>query len=75
MKTYSLTQQQFDSLRTRLLQQGVTLPDGADGVLAHSGIELGYHFDGQKLTLKITRKPFILPTSMIWEKVDQWVLG
>ena len=75
MKTYPLTQQQFDSLRTRLLQQGVTLPDGADGVLAHSGIELGYHYDGGKLTLKILKKPFIAPTSMIWDQVTKWVLG
>jgi hypothetical protein len=74
MKTYPLTAQQFDALRTRLLQQGVTLPDGADGVLAHFGIELGYHYDGAKLTLKILKKPFI-PTSMIWEQVDKWVVG
>jgi hypothetical protein len=74
MKTYPLTPQQFDALRTRLLQLGITLPDGTDGVLAHSGIELGYHYDGVNLTLKILKKPFI-PTSMIWERVDKWVLG
>lgn len=74
MKTYPLTQQQFDSLRTRLLQQGVTLPDGADGVISYKSIQLKYNYDGMKLTLTIVKKGWI-PASMIWEQVDRWVLG
>ena len=74
MKTYPLTPQGFAALRTRLLELGVTLPAEDDGVLAYSGIELKYHYDGAaKLTLSVQKKPIWVSTSLIWEKVDGWV--
>jgi len=75
MKIYSLTPQQFDALRSRLLLQGVALPEGTAGVLSFKGIDLKYNYDGVKLTLVILKKPFILPSGLIWQTVDQWVLG
>jgi hypothetical protein len=77
MKTYSLSQTGFDQLRTRLLANGITLPTGTDGEISYKGIRLKYHFDPakQQMTLAILEKPFIAPSAMIWEKVDQWIAG
>ncbi len=73
MKTYPLTPQQFSALRTKLLELGVTLPAGDVGILEHSGITLSYSYDGTSLRLKIEDKPFFAPTSLIWDKVDEWL--
>ena len=75
MKTYPLTPQQFAALRTRLLASGVTLPAEAYGTLAYSGITLKYSYDGQKLALSIQQKPFLIPSGIIWNKVDEWMAG
>lgn len=73
MKTFPCLPSQFDSLRSRLMQLGVTLPSGTDGVIAHSGIELKYHYDGATLTISILKKPFILSSSLVWSKVEEWI--
>lgn len=79
MKTYSLTPQQFDALRTKLLSQGITIPSGTDGGFSIptplGEVEAKYHYDGSKLTLTILKKPVFLSASRIWQSVDQWVLG
>lgn len=74
MKTYPLTPQQFDTLRSRLLEEGVTLPAEAYyGQLSFKGITLKYNYDGVKLTLSVMQKPFLIPAAMIWEQVDKWI--
>ena len=74
MKTYSLSPQQFSALRTRLLELGVTLPDGNQGNISYQGIVLSYAYDGTgTLALDVVKKPMFVPASLIWEKVDQWV--
>ena len=73
MKTYQLTPQGFAALRTRLLELGVTLPAEASGDLLYQGIKLRYSYDGEALQLSIQQKPFLVPASMIWERVDQWL--
>jgi hypothetical protein len=76
MKTFPLTPQQFDALRTRLLTLGITLPDGTDGTIASNGVELKYHYDGAGvLTLAILKKPWIAPTQVIWDQVGKWIQG
>jgi hypothetical protein len=47
MKTYPLTPEQFNALRTKLLQMGVQLEDGNDGEIAYRGIRLKYHYRAQ----------------------------
>jgi len=75
MKTYPLTPQQFDALRTRLLQMKIALPLYSEGVIAQNGIELKFHYDGAKLTLSIQKKPALIPGAMIWKTVDEWIAG
>jgi hypothetical protein len=75
MKTYPMSQSAFDALRTRLLEAGVTLPDGYFGTLEYRGIKLKYSFDGEKLTLSVQQKPFLIPAGEIWKVVDGWVSG
>lgn len=76
MKTYLLTPAGFDALRTKLLDLGITLPSGADGVLSYNGIELKYRYDGSAaLTLTVMKKPMLVPSSLIWEQVDKWIAG
>ena len=73
MKTYPLTPQQFATLRTRLLEAGVTLPSDNQGVLSFRGIELKYNYDGATLTLSILKRPWIFAPSLIWQQVDGWI--
>ncbi len=73
MKTYPLTPDQFSALRTKLLSTGVTL--SSDGILSYQGIVLKYHYDGEALTLTIQEKPLLIPSGLIWGKVDDWVLA
>ena len=82
MKTYPLTPTQLNQLKTRLLELGVTLPDGQEGVLVHGKVELKYFYaatafcEGSNapgvLTLSILKKPWI-PAAEIWKVVDQWI--
>ena len=73
MKTYVLSPSGFSALRTRLLELGVTLPDGNAGRIRSNGVVLEYQYDGETLTLKGIEKPFIAPWSMVWAKVDEWL--
>jgi hypothetical protein len=79
MKTFPLTPDQFNQLRTRLLELGITIP-GNEGTIIHSGIELKYFylppvlmFGTGTLTLSIQKKPIFVPNSMIWDKVGEWL--
>lgn len=83
MKTYPLTPEQFNQLRTRLLQLGITLPDGNDGEIHYKGIVLKYDYeeadphstaDATKgvLTLSVLKK-LLVPESVIWSKVGEWL--
>jgi hypothetical protein len=80
MKTYPLTPQQFAALRTRLLEAGITLPAESQGILEFKGIQLKYAYfppDSMRagsLTLSILKRPMLIPASMIWERVDGWIV-
>jgi hypothetical protein len=73
MKTYTLDQARFDRLRTKLLTLGITLPDGENGIITYSAVELKYHYADGVLTLAILRKPFIIPARTVWDRVDGWL--
>jgi len=72
-KLYPLTTEQFNALRTRLLGMGISIPNGSDGEISHSGLTLKYSYSGSALTLTISNKPWIVSERMIWDKVDQWL--
>ena len=84
VKTYPLTPTQLNQLRTRLLELGVTLPDGQEGVLIHGGIQLKYFYSPETtqlfgpnqpgvLTLSIVKKPLVVPAAAIWAQVGGWI--
>jgi hypothetical protein len=79
MKTYPLTPEQFNALKTKLIQMGVQLEDGNDGEIAYKGIKLKYRYwppDSMRsgsLTLTILEKPFLISQGLIWGKVDEWL--
>lgn len=74
MKTYPLTPEQFNQLRTRLLQLGITLPDGNDGEIAHGSlVTLGYHYDPPNLNLTILKKSVWVSENRIWNAVADWL--
>jgi hypothetical protein len=81
MKTYPLTPSQFNALRTRLLEAGITLPNDKQGVLSFKGIELKYSYfppDSMRsgsLVLSILKRPLLISANLIWGQVDQWIGG
>jgi hypothetical protein len=77
MKTYPLTPSGFDALKAKLAESGVILtPGSSSSVISYQGIRLAWAYDGAAtLTLKILEKPFLVPTSMIWDQVDKWIQG
>jgi hypothetical protein len=71
-----ITRQELKSLRTDLAKEGVSVPEGDDVMVeGPHGIQLQASYDESKQTLKIniTKKPFFIPDSMIWNIVDSGV--
>jgi hypothetical protein len=71
-----ITRHELKSLRTDLAKEGVSVPEGDDvTVEGPHGIQLQALYDELKQTLKIniTKKPFFIPDSMIWNIVDAGV--
>lgn len=71
-----ITRKELKSLRGDLKKEGVSLPVGDDvAITGPHGIELQAIYDENKETLKvcITKKPFFIPESKVWEIVDAGV--
>lgn len=71
-----ITRDELKSLRRDLAKEGVSVPAGDEvTVTGPHGIELQATYDETKQTLKIciTKKPFFIPESMVWEIVDAGV--
>ncbi len=71
-----ITRAELDHLRGDLAKEGVTVPAGDDvSVAGPYGVELRVTYDEAKETLRvcITKKPFYVPESMIWDVVDAGV--
>lgn len=68
-----ITREELVKLRRDLAEEGVVVPEGDDvEVKGPYGIGLRAIYDEAKETLKIciTKKPFYIPESKIWEIVD-----
>ncbi|MBA2502898.1 MAG: hypothetical protein H0V27_08465 [Pyrinomonadaceae bacterium] len=71
-----ITRAELDHLRGDLAKEGVTVPAGDDvSVAGLYGVELRVTYDEAKETLRvcITKSPFYVPESMIWDVVDAGV--
>ena len=67
-----MTDAQFATATTRLRANGIEL-NGPTGTLTKDGITATYqHADG-KLRIEITDKPFLLPTSLIEGRLQQYL--
>lgn len=74
-KTYThITPQKFAKVRSLLEAQGQSMPPGNDGVIKNDqfGVHLAFSYDGtDALTLKIEKKPFLVPSSVIWNQLEK----
>ena len=68
-----ITRAELDNLRRDLAGEGITIPEGDSvPVKGPFGVELLAAYDEAKETLKIsiTKKPFYIPESQVWQIVD-----
>ena len=68
-----ITRDELELLRGDLKREGITIPAGDQvAVTGPYGIELNITYDEAKETLKvcITKKPFYIPETMVWDIVD-----
>lgn len=71
-----ITRGELKSLRGDLKKEGISVPQGDDVTITGLyGIELHITYDEAKETLKvcITKKPFFIPESRVWEIIDTGV--
>lgn len=73
-RTYQLTQAQYEGLQKKVEADGFPPPaDPNNWEVSKSGVTLsGFYADGH-LTLEIVTKPFIMPASVIWDKIESWI--
>ena len=73
-KTYTCTAAQFASLRSQLVAEGITVPEGNGGIIdSGTGFKMQFYFlpDSQTLQLQILDKTCWLPTaSQIWDQMQ-----
>nr|AGS52094.1 hypothetical protein [uncultured bacterium contig00029] len=66
-------QESFEKAKKAIKDAGATLNgDSNAGSFSGSGVEGSYAFSGGNLNIKITKKPFIAPESMIKSKVSEF---
>jgi hypothetical protein len=58
--------------RALLAAHGFTFP-GNSGKGSFKAIEFDYSYSGGILTLTITKKPALIPMSIVKSKIEQWV--
>ena len=71
-----ITREELNHLRADLQKEGVSVPEGDEvRVTGPYAIELQITYDEVKETLKvcITKKPFYIPESMVWQLIDTGV--
>jgi hypothetical protein len=69
-QSFTATPDQIASLRNQLYAEGVTLPDGNSGQITGDGITANFSYDGTTLTVTIIDKPWYIPASMIFDKIQ-----
>ena len=67
-----LSEAQFAAGAERLRPHGVELK-ASGGTLSRSGVTARYAYDGHKLTIEITDKPFLLPVSVIESQLKGYI--
>lgn len=74
-KTYQpLTREALNSLRGKLAEHGIELPAGDEAQIdAPHGVKLSasYNEAEQKLDVAVVKKPMLVPSSMIWNQLDE----
>ena len=67
-----MSEAQFAAGAERLRPHGVELK-APGGTLSRSGVTARYTYDGRKLTIEITDKPFLLPVSVIESQLKGYI--
>ncbi len=70
-----ITPQDFSRIRFLLESNGMEVSPGSQGTIRHAkhGIDLGFKYNevSHELTLTIEKKPFLIPSSAIWNEVQK----
>jgi hypothetical protein len=70
--TFSLSPDQFSICKTELTGQGVAVTGNA-GTIDYKGVEVQYSYNGtDTLTVIVEHKPFLVPESVLEEKLAKW---
>jgi|JI10StandDraft_1071094.scaffolds.fasta_scaffold1838141_2 hypothetical protein len=75
-KTYhGLTDVMMRGIRIDLHQMGMSLPDGDQGIIVNQeyGVQVEFIYSNPELvlTVRIVEKPFFVPCSLIYGRLDQ----
>ena len=65
MITAKITQQQYEALSAKLYAEAGLQLVGRTGHLSKSGVAADYNYDGETLTIAVTRKPMLIPLSVV----------
>lgn len=70
----NVTPEVFNCMKKKLLANGIHVPPGKKGELSGSGVTADYDWDGEsKLTVTITKKPFIIGCGAAAGKIKSFV--
>ena len=68
----AMTRPQFEAKKVEV-EQGLGLTSmGDEGQGEHSGVKIGYKFDGSALDLTVLHKPFFLSESEVEDKITAY---
>lgn len=74
-KYTGLTLLMMDRIRVDMQQMGMSMGEGHTGLVVHKDFgveaEFSYHEGDQVLHVRITQKPFFVPCTMIYGRMDQ----
>jgi hypothetical protein len=72
--TYQITQAEFITLRSRLVNDHGTMVTGEkSGIIIGHGVTVNYAFDGEALTVDIKKHPFYIPQSAIFDGIQKQI--
>lgn len=67
-----LTPDKLDSARSKLRTQGIPVPEADSGRIEIKGVVAEYNYVNSTFTVKIIRKPALVPESYIERQIREW---
>ena len=67
-----LTPDKLDAARSRLRAQGIPVPEADHGSIEVKGVTAEYTYSHGHFTVKVIRKPALIPESYIERTIREW---